>query len=59
MSRQPDGSLSMTLGTDNEAVTQVRAALDTLRRRLEARGVQLAALTAEGEPAGVQGQDTA
>lgn len=57
MTRLPDGTLSMTLGADNEAVTEVRAALESLRRRLEARGVPIAALTAEGANAGVERQD--
>jgi hypothetical protein len=58
--RQPDGSLAVTLQADNQAVTQVRASLETLRRRLQARGVALANLSVEGEFApDVPQQDTA
>ena len=46
MTRLPDGSLAMTLGTDSQSVSEVRSTLDALRRRLEARGVPIATLSA-------------
>ena len=49
MTRQPDGALAVTLGTDGESLSEVRGALDALRRRLAARGLDLGDLTAEDD----------
>ena len=59
VARLPDGSLSMTLQASPGAVTEVTRTLESLRRRLEARGVTLGELKLAGEgaegPAAAQG----
>jgi hypothetical protein len=47
MTRLADGSLAITLGTDSQAVAEVRSALESLRRRLQARGLSIGELTVD------------
>lgn len=56
--RQPDGALSVTLAASGLAVPQVSRTLEGLRKRLEARGLDIAdlKLEAEDEPAGYVGR---
>jgi hypothetical protein len=56
--RQPDGALSVTLAASGLAVPQVSRTLEGLRKRLEARGLDIAdlKLEAEDEPAAYAGR---
>lgn len=47
--RLPDGALSLTLAASGHAVPQVSRTLEGLRRRLEARGLDIADLKLEAE----------
>lgn len=61
IARLPDGSLSMTLQASPGAVTEVTRTLESLRRRLEAKGVTLGELklAEEGEARGPDAPDGA
>lgn len=47
--RLPDGALSLTLAASGHAVPQVSKTLESLRRRLEARGLDIAELQVEAD----------
>jgi len=49
MVRLPDGAMSVTLAASGQAVPQVSKTLETLRRRLEARGLDVVELKVEAD----------
>ncbi|PLR27303.1 hypothetical protein SGCZBJ_07855 [Caulobacter zeae] len=49
LSRAPDGSLSLTLAARPDATPELTKALETLRKRLEVRGLALADLFVEAD----------
>ena len=49
MVRLPDGAMSVTLAASGQAVPQVSKTLETLRRRLEARGLDVVDLRVEAD----------